>query len=228
MINTSASRLSLAVLLSLAVHGLVVMVWPDNKTNIPQAGGQEMTVSLVVLANKKSPAPEIEKPSKTEQTTKTTAHQQKVIKTSKLRPEAVVKQSVTPIPKTDPIKSVQPSSIVTNTIHADTVEKITTASPPSDSSNKLLESVLRKAFNTHFYYPRLAIRRGWSGEVHISLRIESNGTLSHVRILKGSGFGLLDKAAMSSLDKVEILPSAIALLNGNSFDLVLPVEYRLL
>ena len=98
----------------------------------------------------------------------------------------------------------------------------------SARTSSLLYSDLERAFALHFYYPRLAIRRGWSGEVQLSLRIEADGKLSHVRILKGSGFGLLDKAAMSSIDNVDILPSANALLNGNSLELILPVEYRLL
>jgi len=98
----------------------------------------------------------------------------------------------------------------------------------SARTSSLLYSELEQAFALHFYYPRIAVRRGWSGEVQLSLRIEANGKLSQIRIIKSSGFGLLDKAAMKSLDEVEILPSAIALLNGNSLNLVLPVEYRLL
>jgi protein TonB len=92
----------------------------------------------------------------------------------------------------------------------------------------LLRANLEQAFALHFRYPRLAIKRGWQGEVRLGLRIEANGHLSQVRILQGSGYGLLDKAAMKSLNKVETLPEAIALLNGHSLDLILPVKYQLL
>jgi protein TonB len=92
----------------------------------------------------------------------------------------------------------------------------------------LLRADLEQAFALHFRYPRLAIKRGWQGEVRLGLRIEANGHLSQVRILQGSGYGLLDKAAMKSLNKVETLPNAIALLNGRSLDLILPVKYQLL
>jgi protein TonB len=92
----------------------------------------------------------------------------------------------------------------------------------------LLRADLEQAFALHFRYPRLAIKRGWQGEVRLGLRIEANGHLSQVRVLQGSGYGLLDKAAMKSLIKVETLPKAIALLNGHSLDLILPVKYQLL
>lgn len=124
--------------------------------------------------------------------------------------------------------------IDTKTIITASVETIAPPNPTPvkaslpASTSSLLYADLERAFSLHFYYPRLAIKRGWQGDVQLSLRVDADGKLSHVRILKGSGFSLLDKAAMNSLDKVEILPAAIALLDGNSLELILPVEYRLL
>ncbi|MDT8402995.1 TonB family protein [Sulfuriflexus sp.] len=92
----------------------------------------------------------------------------------------------------------------------------------------LMQANLQQAFALQFHYPRLAIRHGWQGEVRLGLRIEANGRLSRVRVVQGSGYGLLDDAAIKSLNKVAILPQAIALLNGNSMDLILPVRYELL
>ena len=92
----------------------------------------------------------------------------------------------------------------------------------------LLQADLNRAFSLHFYYPRLAIKRGWQGEVRLGLRIDADGHLSRIKVLKTSGYALLDKEAVKSLSKVKILPSSIALLNGHSTDLILPVEYRLL
>ena len=98
----------------------------------------------------------------------------------------------------------------------------------SQKTASLLRIDLEQAFALHFYYPRLAIKRGWQGEVQLGIRIEANGNLSQIRILQGSGYGLLDKAAMKSLNEIEVLPKAIALLNGKNLDLILPVKYRLL
>ena len=195
------------------------MVWPASRINIPQAGGQAMTVSLVVLANKKllPPTNKVIPPKKTPEVESST---HRTVVPEKL----ATKKPQTEYTKPEKSKDTPTQLASNNTAIAENFSQTTS----SKSTTKQLRVVLRRAFNTHFYYPRLAIRRGWSGEVHLSLRIEPNGTLSHVRILKGSGFGLLDKAAMKSLDKVKILPAAIALLDGQSLDLTLPVEYRLL
>jgi len=228
--KSATSRLTFAVLLSLAVHGVVVMMWPDNTANIPQAGGQAMTVSLVVLANKSSQA--IQKAQPSIDTAKPEPVKKTPVLNSTTHRVAVATKPVKKISQAKKSESVAIEKKPTRSAMVNTTvsEKIASVTTPSQSqhTSRQLKSVLRQAFNSHFYYPRLAVRRGWSGEVQLSLRIESDGKLSHMRILKGSGFGLLDEAAMNSLSKIEMLPSAIALLEGNSLDLILPVKYRLL
>lgn len=231
MLKSATSRLTFAVLLSLAVHGMLIMMWPDDNINIPQAGGQTMTVSLVVLANKKSPAQTSVKIPTGK--TKNIPAKKKIVQTitkrhSAISPKLVVKKPQLAHSETTKADDKQPLATTVNIATVDSSTQTESHSVSTENTKKQLKSVLRQAFNTHFYYPRMAIRRGWSGEVHFSLRIEANGKLSHIRILKGSGFDLLDTAAMNSLDKVNILPTAMALLNGNSLDLILPVEYRLL
>jgi len=92
----------------------------------------------------------------------------------------------------------------------------------------LLQSSLQQAFALNFHYPRLAQRRGWQGEVQLSLRIKANGELSKIQVLHSSGHQVLDEAAMESLHDVKRLPQAVALLQGISMDLILPVIYKLL
>jgi protein TonB len=122
-------------------------------------------------------------------------------------------------------KETTTPSLTSSDLDASQTDKALQLNPKTAS---LLRADLEQAFSLHFRYPRLAIKRGWQGEVRLGLRIEANGHLSQVRILQGSGYGLLDKAAMKSLNKVETLPKAIALLNGHSLDLILPVKYQLL
>ena len=56
MSKPSSKRITLALVLSLAVHGLVVALWTDEP-RVLQAGGQAMTVTLVVHANKAVQSP---------------------------------------------------------------------------------------------------------------------------------------------------------------------------
>jgi protein TonB len=87
---------------------------------------------------------------------------------------------------------------------------------------------LRQALRAHFSYPLLARQRGWAGLVQLGLRVESDGRLSHVRVLESSGYGLLDRAALASVRAIGVVPQALRWLHGHHFDIVLPVEYRLL
>lgn len=98
----------------------------------------------------------------------------------------------------------------------------------SQKTVSLLQADLEKSLALHFQYPRLAIKRGWQGEVQLFIHIEADGKLSSISLLKSSGYDLLDKSAMKSVRNIEVLPEAIVLLHGKSFDLVLPVKYILL
>lgn len=91
-----------------------------------------------------------------------------------------------------------------------------------------LQEQLRNALVAYFAYPMLARRNGWQGEVWIGLRVEADGRLSHIRLTQSSGYRLLDNAALTSLNHVNALPDAAGWLQGRYFDMVLPIEYRLI
>lgn len=91
-----------------------------------------------------------------------------------------------------------------------------------------LESRLRDALAPYFTYPMMARRNGWQGQVQVGLRVEADGRLSHVRIAHSSGHTLLDSAALTALTQITTLPKAAGWLDGRHFDMVLPIEYRLI
>ncbi len=101
---------------------------------------------------------------------------------------------------------------------------------PTDHTMPLsqLESLLRDALAPHFTYPLMARRNGWQGQVQVGLRVEADGRLSHVRIAHSSGYRLLDSAALTALTQITALPKAAGWLDGRHFDMVLPIEYRLI
>jgi TonB family protein len=98
----------------------------------------------------------------------------------------------------------------------------------SEQDANRLTAHLNQMFSQYFHYPSLARRNGWQGMVKLGLRIESDGQLSHIRILKTSGFRILDQAALDSINKIAVLPGAREWLRGAHFDTVLPVRYKLL
>jgi TonB family protein len=93
---------------------------------------------------------------------------------------------------------------------------------------RTLQTMLHEAFVVHFRYPPLARQNGWQGEVRLGLRIEPNGKLARIRIISSSGYGILDSAALHSLQAVDRLPHAAILLKGSGLNLILPVRYQLL
>lgn len=91
-----------------------------------------------------------------------------------------------------------------------------------------LEGQLRDALAPYFVYPMMARRNGWQGQVQLELRVEADGHLSHVRIAHSSGYRLLDHAALATLNRIKSVPKAAGWLDGRHFDIVLPVDYRLI
>jgi len=108
------------------------------------------------------------------------------------------------------------------------------ALPKLETSNQLeavnsieIHHSLRRAITANFAYPPLARRRQWEGLVKISLRIESDGQLSNIHVIKSSGHSVLDRAALYSLKRITSLPHHDDWMNGQHFDTVVPIEYRL-
>jgi TonB family protein len=61
----------------------------------------------------------------------------------------------------------------------------------------------------------------------LALVVGPRGQLSAVRIVRSSGYDILDQAAVEALNRLRQVPEAAAILNGTVLSLVLPVRYRL-
>ena len=99
---------------------------------------------------------------------------------------------------------------------------------PREALQKRLRDQLGDSLRAHFHYPRIARHRGWEGLVEVGLRVEANGRLSDIRILRTSGYSVLDRAALASVGRIQRLREASQWLGGQHIDLVLPVQYRLI
>ena len=219
-------QISILILASAALHAAVLgLVSFDSPIDVPVGTRMRISIQAPSLIPVAAPqATKKAKPSATKYTAVTKTKPAQFKPSKDIGDKKIVKNQLSQQPQTK-IQDEIISEVIA-TAHIETVTPQQASLPAQTSS--LLRADLERAFALHFYYPRIAIKRGWQGDVHISLRIESNGQLSEIRILRGSGYSLLDKSAMQSINKVEILPAAIALLDGNSLDLILPVEYRLL
>ena len=94
-----------------------------------------------------------------------------------------------------------------------------------ESENHLRRSVL-DLFRQRLDYPAIARRKGWQGTVTLRLLIEPDGRISRLHVDRTSGYPVLDRAAIESLQLASV-PQAGHWLHGRALELLVPVEYRL-
>lgn len=92
-----------------------------------------------------------------------------------------------------------------------------------DQERNALTHQLQQALKRYFNYPLLARRRGWQGEVLISFTLGSSGKITDIRIASSSGHNMLDRAALTTLRKIDRIASVPQY--THSFEL--PVIYQL-
>lgn len=139
-------------------------------------------------------------------------------------------RSTTPSPRMPPTQKSEPE---TTGEEASTLSAITrTEAPPSGTATsqgdvqldeQALKLKIQLALARNFRYPAMALRRGWQGEVQLSFRLERDGRILDARVARSSGYVILDRAALASLQQI----GAIAAQLPTARQLELPVIYRL-
>lgn len=204
---TQHIRLSLALLTSATVHVAILLVLaPDAPPAIPGIRGEAVRVTLMA-PHKSASGPQATKPRAGVQSEDST---NPLDETPRNRQASVHTRSTTPPASEEALLDASANDTDAATI-----------------TSRTLQVMLHEAFVAYFHYPSLARQNGWQGELRLGLRIEPNGELVRIRILTSSGYGILDRAAIRSLEAVRRLPHAAALLKGSSLDLILPVRYQL-
>jgi protein TonB len=60
-------------------------------------------------------------------------------------------------------------------------------------------SVISNIVQRHIDYPPIARRMGWEGKVLVSFVLEPNGDIRDLKVLKGSGYEVLDREALDAI-----------------------------
>lgn len=76
-------------------------------------------------------------------------------------------------------------------------------------------------------YPREARRKRMQGVVHLAFRILRDGSVLQARIVKRSGFEILDEEARAMLRRAQPLPPFDASMRGGYLDITVPVSFAL-
>jgi len=120
-------------------------------------------------------------------------------------------------PRDTALRTDQPQSAATG------AGETASAAPTTTQAAAQVRARVLSDLARHFYYPPLARSRGWQGRVLLAFRVERDGLLHDPRVLRTSGFGILDEAALNSLRQVERIAGA----DSAPLDLQIPVVYRL-
>ena len=95
-----------------------------------------------------------------------------------------------------------------------------------EETDRHLRSSVMELVSRELTYPAIARRKGWQGIVKLELHIEADGSITDLQLAESSGYSILDRAAMQCLQFAS-LPGAARWLHGQTINIVVPVEYRL-
>nr|VFK14958.1 MAG: protein TonB [Candidatus Kentron sp. LPFa]VFK30739.1 MAG: protein TonB [Candidatus Kentron sp. LPFa] len=76
-------------------------------------------------------------------------------------------------------------------------------------------------------YPRQARRRGWEGEVLVGFELAGSKQIRKIRLARGSGYPVLDRAAIEALGKLGAIPDRHKGTTYRDIDVTIPVVFRL-
>ena len=219
------TRIAWFIALSAAIHAAVLLVGSRPETRIGPAG-REVHVSMTYRAGAAGPASTTAKPAG-----RSRARREQPHGTSRPSPVWAVEKAPGRRHGNRPHQTTatQPGT-ARHAGNAPVPGQSTPASAGTETARETAEEQLRKSLlrlvSSHFNYPVLARRKGMQGIVKLQVRIESDGRISRLHVEQTSGYPVLDRAALQSLQLASV-PDAGQWMQGRVIDIIIPVEYRL-
>lgn len=148
--------------------------------------------------------------------------QPKVIKKTPEKIQKKVKKTPPyPIPNKTPITPTQEVETFAKTTNTNVIPKIAQLTQGKDNHPILKE--IQKAIQQAQSYPRQAKKMRMQGTVKVEFLWKENKTLADLKIIKSSGYDLLDKSAVESIRKA----SAFFPSYESDLRIILPISYSL-
>ncbi|MDX2455872.1 MAG: energy transducer TonB [Gammaproteobacteria bacterium] len=209
--------------LSVAVHAAALVAWLPTEHKVGHSG---QTLLLAVRNHTGEAVQQSQIPAETHtQPSTDNIPPQPPVDPSPVVTAAPVKQQPVKHPivrqRADPSVPVQDS-----TPRPAQIAQTASSSISPKELDQHLRACVMDLITRQLSYPAIARRKGWQGVVRLELHIEPDGRISDLHIDQTSGYAVLDKAALQSLQLANI-PDAVQWLDGETVDIVVPVEYRL-
>jgi len=198
-----------AGVIALGIHGLLLCLnfkWHES-LSLERPKSRVLNMTLTSLPMKTTPKPVLEKKKPT------------IVKKKMKQPDHTKHKHIV---KASPLKSVQipvqtkinstPKAIIENTRETEKSdfkpeEKASKEFSKKNEQSALIPSpanVIHEArpiyrSNPPPTYPRIARIRGYQGDVMLDVLVNKNGTVGDLKVIKSSGYPILDRAAKSSV-----------------------------
>lgn len=211
--------LSRAIFLSLLIH-LMFLVNVNGLFKKPLTPPPELQITFQKLDNQLSePTPkpaEVPKPIK--------EVPKPVIKKITPLPEKVTEIPIPQLQKPIPEASSQPE---------EKREQSPITKPNADFKNagevalNDFSNLLARHIANFKMYPKIAQMRGWQGEVVLELQLSQDGQLTSSKVIKSSGFDVLDNESLEMVKRASPFPVPPEILKNRSFNILVPIRFKL-
>ncbi|TLS68739.1 energy transducer TonB [Mariprofundus erugo] len=222
---TSSIRLWPWVTASIVIHGLLLLVLPHiNGSRPASAGGKNITVELVsqkksapAIQTANTPAPYTsspveKKPALIKQDQPSSASNHRLYAAA--RPVAPTAEKISPpqpvISPAATVTALSPAPVpapVAASAAAITLLHEAKIQQPTEHQPELIKTRIRQHLESFKYYPASARRRGIEGQVDVGFTLSRNGTAEHITVLQGSGYAMLDQAALQTVLRAQPFPA---------------------
>ena len=89
-------------------------------------------------------------------------------------------------------------------------------------------NTIRKKIEKIKKYPKWALQEGFEGTVYVSFILWRNGSVSEIKLVRSSGYKILDTEALSSVKRAAPFPAIPFQLSSNSISLEIGIVFKLL
>jgi protein TonB len=239
------TRIRLALILSLALHAGLLLGLPAAPPPTAPAAAAEPRLSVALVAAEPAAptraepesAPAPEPPPEPVPLVRPEPTPDPVVVPSRPIEHASIEVEVVPslLPVPTPAEAAPQAEAATPVVTAGAtrpeaipVESQTRSAIDVDGLALDYKRALQEAIARNKRYPRMARRLGQEGTVEVGFVILNDGRLQDVRVVRGSGYAPLDRAAVDSVHRLGRFRPIPPELQRESWALVVPMSYDLL
>lgn len=245
--NINENTLIWAIVCSILLHALLAITLPNFKIDLSKDKPIQLEIEIQKPAEPEpvavikpaqpieQPKPEVKKPVPIKKIiepkpiTKTVQAPSPVKEVEQVEPPVEIPVDAQPSPTVIAVAPKAESAPVA-VIAPPVAESVKAPeNSPAEVDNALGEygNLLGRAIAKHKQYPRIAQTRGWQGDVLLDLKLDGNGKVLSATIRQGSSYEVLDKQALEMVRKASPFPAPPEALRNRTFNITVPVSFKL-